>query len=332
MAKDVVIDLNYPNTSDQNTIGDLIVSPFIAPNAQIEPAHKHSPDGQIASISLTISGHDAAGATLSLSGVPGFSLTGDPTNGYTLVGPSGATNAQWSTALDAVKGDSPDLNGSFKVTVQAFNSADKAISGKSVDRVFVCFAAGTLISTPVGASEVESLKIGDLVMTADGRAAPVRWIGRQTISRLFADPLRTLPIRIKADALGDNVPSRDLLISPDHALLIDGALVHAGALINGASIVREYDTPQVFTYFHVELADHSLILAENTPAETFVDNVDRLAFDNWAEHEALYGADAPIEEMNYPRAKAARQVPQTLRARLAARAARLYPQDQAEVA
>ena len=49
--------------------------------------------------------------------------------------------------------------------------------------------------------------------------------------------------------------------------------------------VRETNVPKVFTYYHVEIDDHSLIMAENTPAETFVDN-DRLNFDNWAEHEA----------------------------------------------
>jgi len=46
--------------------------------------------------------------------------------------------------------------------------------------------------------------------------------------------------------------------------------------------------PRVSTYYHVEVDDHSLIFAENTPAETFVDDVDRLGFENWAEHEALY--------------------------------------------
>ena len=59
-------------------------------------------------------------------------------------------------------------------------------------------------------------------------------------------------------------------------------------MVNGTTIVRETHIPQVFTYYHIELDDHSLILAENIPAETFIDNVDRMAFDNWDEHEALY--------------------------------------------
>lgn len=91
--------------------------------------------------------------------------------------------------------------------------------------------------------------------------------------------------------------------------------------MNGTSIVRETDVPETFTYYHVELDDHSLILAENTPAETFVDNVDRLAFDNWDEYEALYPEGKPIVEMPYPRAKAHRQVPRSIRERLVERAA-----------
>ena len=102
-----------------------------------------------------------------------------------------------------------------------------------------CFFAGTMIRTPNGEFAVETLKRGDLVVTGDGRVVPVSWLGRQTVSTIFTDKLRVLPIRIKAGALGENVPTRDLLVSPDHAILVEGALIQAGALINGSSIVRE---------------------------------------------------------------------------------------------
>jgi hypothetical protein len=180
----------------------------------------------------------------------------------------------------------------------------------------ICFMRGTRVRTPVGEVAVEDLKIGDAVTTIEGTVAPVKWIGRQTISTLFADPVRVLPIRVSSGAIADNVPARDLLVSPDHALLVYGALVNAGALVNGTSITRERNVPVTFTYYHVELHDHSLILAENTPAETFIDNAERWAFDNWEEHEALYPDAEPIREMPYPRAKAARQVPVAVRARL----------------
>jgi hypothetical protein len=177
-----------------------------------------------------------------------------------------------------------------------------------------------MIATPAGSMPVEALKRGDVVLTTDRRAVPVSWLGRQTVSTVFGDPLRVLPIRIKASAIGENVPLRDLLLSPDHAILFDGTLIQAGALVNGTSIVRESNVPQTFTYYHVELDDHALILAENTPAETFVDNVERLAFDNWAEHEALYPEGKSIAELPYPRAKAHRQVPVNIRVKLAERA------------
>jgi hypothetical protein len=187
-----------------------------------------------------------------------------------------------------------------------------------------CFLAGTAVRTPSGDVLVETLKIGDTITLNDGRTAPVFWVGVRTVCMVFADVLRCLPIRIKAHALGANLPSRDLLLSSDHAVLVDGLLIQAGALVNGVSIVREHHVPTEFRYFHVEVEDHSLLLAENVPAETFVDNVDRMAFDNWAEHQALY-PDAPaIEEMEYPRAKAHRQVPPAIRNHLSARAAALY--------
>jgi hypothetical protein len=186
----------------------------------------------------------------------------------------------------------------------------------------ICFLAGTAIATPTGPVMIEHLAIGDIVMTGDGREAPVRWVGRQTVSTLFADELR-LPVRIKAGALGENLPARDLLVSNDHALLVEGVLVQAGALVNEVTILRERDVPPVFVYYHVELDDHALILAENVPAESFIDNVERFAFDNWAEHEALYPNGRAIEEMRLPRAKAHRQLPAAVRSLLARRIAAL---------
>jgi hypothetical protein len=194
------------------------------------------------------------------------------------------------------------------------------IDGKGgTEVVVICFMVGTMIRTPAGEVAVETLKRGDLVSTSDGRAMPVSWLGRQTVSTVFADPRRVLPIRIRAGALGENVPSRDLLLSPDHAIRVDDVLIQAGALVNETSIVRETNVPQTFTYYHVELDDHSLILAENTPAETFVDNVDRLAFDNWEEHEVFYPEGKAIIELPYPRAKAHRQVSRSIREQLAER-------------
>jgi len=185
----------------------------------------------------------------------------------------------------------------------------------------VCFLTGTLISTVNGQKPVESLARGDLILTSDGQARPVRWIGQQTIVSIFADRLRNWPVRMVAGALDTNVPLRDLYVSPDHAILVDGLLVQAGALVNGTSITRVKPLGAKFTYYHIEVEGHVLVLAEGTPAETFVDNVSRRRFDNYAEYEAIYASDSySIEELDLPRVKSARQLPAAIRARLEARA------------
>ena len=224
-------------------------------------------------------------------------------------GLSGATNIKTTDTLTIQTGVGWDLTNSRPMDGPATSA---------------CFLVGTAVRTPSGDVPVETLEIGDPITLSDGRTAPVRWLGVHTVSMMFADRVRFLPIRVRAHALGDNLPARDLLLSGDHALLVDGLLIQAGALVNDTSIVREHRVPATFRYYHVEVADHSLLLAENVPAETFVDNVDRMAFDNWADHRALYPEAPAIAEMEHHRAKARRQVPPATRARLAARGATLY--------
>jgi hypothetical protein len=182
-----------------------------------------------------------------------------------------------------------------------------------------CFYPGTRLATAAGEIEVQHVRAGTMLKTASGALLPVRWLGWSEVSRRFADPLRSLPIRIMAGALAEGVPARDLLVSPDHAVFIEGVLAQAGALVNGVSIIREENVPESFRYYHVELATHELLLAENCPAESFVDNVDRTNFHNWDARETPTEA---VAEMGYPRAKSSRQLPVGLCAALDARAAR----------
>ncbi len=181
-----------------------------------------------------------------------------------------------------------------------------------------CFAAGTLIATSGGETVVEALKIGDLVTTQDGRAVPVKWIGRQTVVRFFSGQ-RARPVRIAAGALGDGLPHSELVLTADHALILDGLAINAGALVNGTTIVLDplERVPDRVTYYHVETEDHDVILANGAPAETFVDYNQRGGFDNHAEYVALYGQELTIREMPLPRVSAARLVPPSIRARLA---------------
>ena len=191
-------------------------------------------------------------------------------------------------------------------------------AGQSVPAT--CFFPGTLIRTDRGDVAVENLAIGDQLVTVERDLVPVKWVGRQTVRRLFAPRETSYPICIKAGALAENVPSRDLYVSPDHAMLVDGLLVNASALVNDTSIVQVAEVAETFTYFHIETEGHRNILAEGAAAETFVDNVTRRRFDNYAEYEALYPDAAAIIEQTCPRVTARRLLPRRIAARLTFRA------------
>jgi hypothetical protein len=164
--------------------------------------------------------------------------------------------------------------------------------GENLELV-ACFCPGTRISTPDGYTLVENLAIGDLVTTASAGAQRIKWIGRRSYAAPFCNNSRTLPIRIAKGALGKNLPSRALHLSPGHALAIDGQLVHAGRLVNGASITQKASAKLV-EYFHIELETHEVIFAENLPVESFMDEDFRAQFENAASYAALYpGARAP---------------------------------------
>jgi hypothetical protein len=125
-----------------------------------------------------------------------------------------------------------------------------------------CFVAGTRLATLRGELPVERLRPGMRVVTVGQGARPVRWVGRRRIAP--AGP-RAWPVRIAAHAFAPGRPRRPLLLSPDHAVFADGALVPAGALVNGATIARV--AMQSVEYWHVELAAHALVLAEGLAAE-----------------------------------------------------------------
>jgi hypothetical protein len=155
-----------------------------------------------------------------------------------------------------------------------------------------CFREGTRIATPDGEVPVECLSIGDAVVTASGAVRRVRWLGRRRYTAAQTAVQRQVrPVRIAAGAIAPGVPRRDLFVSPEHALLFGTVLVPAGALVNGASVIR-VEQAEAVAYVHVELDTHDLVLAEAAAAETFVPVAGRALFDNAAEYAALYPEDA----------------------------------------
>lgn len=140
-----------------------------------------------------------------------------------------------------------------------------------------CFLRGTLIRTPEGDQPVEELRVGDLVVTHKG-VSEIRWVGRRRIDPKAIDkPRDTLPVRIMAGAIAENVPERDLFISPDHCMFMEESLIPAKFLVNGITITQE-TMLDPFEYYHIELEQHSIILAEGAQTETYLDLGGRMSF------------------------------------------------------
>ena len=169
-----------------------------------------------------------------------------------------------------------------------------------------CYLRGTRILTSRGEVAIEDLRVGDLVATYAGHGAPlkpVRWLGHRRLDlRHQTQPENTHPIRFRAGALSDGIPYRDLVVSPGHRMQVDGELVMALELVNGASIVQE--SPAAVEYWHIELDGHDLVLAEGAQAETYQDTGNRTAFENAAVVALNPALDGDVPEPCLPYAGA----------------------------
>lgn len=147
------------------------------------------------------------------------------------------------------------------------------------DLDIVCFAAGTLIRTPQGERRVEDLAVGDLVCTADNGPQPLRWRGQRHLdaAELAARP-RLRPIRIRAGALGQDRPAQDLVVSPQHRILVrsaiarrmfgtDELLVAARQLTALPGVEVELEAPHV-TYVHLMFDNHEVVTSNGAESES----------------------------------------------------------------
>jgi hypothetical protein len=167
--------------------------------------------------------------------------------------------------------------GSLKFLSQFGNAPLDAPDMAAAAAQMACFAAGTLIETVDGKRAVETLAVGDEVVTLLGGPGRIVWVGSRAVDcARHPRPEAVWPVRIAAGAFGENVPARDLFVSPDHAVYVDNVLIPAKHLLNGTTI-RQVPRRRV-VYHHVELAEHNVVLAEGLPAETYLDTGDRAKF------------------------------------------------------
>lgn len=212
---------------------------------------------------------------------------------FVLTGSDGSTIRMWQAEIDS--NPNSTLGGGFlagyiidaplqpgiSYSVSASNTVptnDPAYT--DLGSVPICFTPGSLIRTPRGLRPVETLQVGDLVLTQDNGPRAIRWVGRRdlTAPELAAQP-NLQPVRIRAHAFGPFMPERDILVSPQHRFLIEGAqpqllfdaqavLAPAKGLINTRSILVDPSVAGT-SYIHLLFDQHEIIWADSVPTESF---------------------------------------------------------------
>ncbi|MEL6582519.1 MAG: Hint domain-containing protein [Pseudomonadota bacterium] len=195
------------------------------------------------------------------------------------------TNGNWTYTADATNASISNLAKNDSLTDSFTVEYDNGTGTQTTTITITinntpCFTPGTMILTPQGARPVESLKIGDLVVTRDEGLQPIRWVGRKKITgaRLVAfEDMR--PIRLPANLLAPGWPDRDTAVSPLHRVLVrdsacrlwlnqEEVLVPAKMLVgyNGVEVERDLTA---FDYIHILFDHHQVIYANGLPTESF---------------------------------------------------------------
>lgn len=143
----------------------------------------------------------------------------------------------------------------------------------------VCFCAGTDIATPSGLRPVETLCPGDCILTEDGRYVQIAWVGISNYSATELARAPSLsPVRIPADAFGPGLPVRDLDLSPQHRIVVEGAACELLFGIHRAFVVARHllgtiaHTPEIeggVQYVHLLLENHEILVGNGLPSESF---------------------------------------------------------------
>ncbi|MCP1201843.1 Hint domain-containing protein [Acetobacter oryzoeni] len=212
-------------------------------------------------------------------------------NNVALTTTSGTPIQVKSVTYDSSYKDAPTQGETQTITID---------SGQGV----ICFLAGSMIATPNGVVAVENIRRGDEVLTfVNGvtHVRPVVWAGmaQATVNPALPDDMAGYPVRILADAIAPGVPYQDLLVTAEHGIFANGMLVPARMLVNGSSIFFDRSIT-AYAYYHVETAEHSIIMANGMLTESYLDTGNRRNFvsdgnvvtigakaKNWAEHAAV---------------------------------------------
>ncbi|MGV6838783.1 MAG: Hint domain-containing protein [Planktomarina sp.] len=182
----------------------------------------------------------------------------------------------------------------------------------------ICFTGNTFLEGPDDPIEVNKLRPGDKILTRDSGLQAIQWVGRRRITgaRLHIMP-HLRPVRIKAGALDQASPCREVPVSPYHRILVKGrvaqdlfntdeVLVAAKDLVNGRTIYHESRVAEV-TYYHILFAQHEVMQADGVWCESFHPaHMDLSSLDS-EEQSALYMQFPNLQEDVYSYGDTARR-------------------------
>ena len=227
---------------------------------------------------LSSIGLSARGTTGSVPGQPGTpggnTISGNTGNGITLAAGSSASTVT-NNAIGYDRFGLPRFPNTGEAIVN-----DSGPGNLVADNTIACFTTGTRFVTARGEVAVEALRIGDRLWgELHQRWHEIIWIGRRAIDcRRHPAPDEVQPVRIAAGAFGPGQPARGLLLSPDHAVYANRALIPAKHLVDRRGITPlQVDRVE---YWHVELARHDVVTVQGLPVETYLDTGDRGNFAN----------------------------------------------------
>ncbi len=185
---------------------------------------------------------------------------------------------RYNITSETVDADGNSTSGTMDL-LDSHGNVTGSVTFKEIEKIVPCFTPGTLIATPRGERLVEELEVGDRVITRDNGIQEIRWIGKRRLNGLelaLADHLQ--PVRIRKGALGNGLPERDMMVSPNHRVLVandrtalyfdDREVLVAAKHLTGMEGVDRVELSSV-TYVHFMFDQHEVVLSDGAWTESF---------------------------------------------------------------
>ncbi|WP_394177425.1 Hint domain-containing protein [Yoonia maritima] len=209
----------------------------------------------------------------------------------------------------------PDVDFSDNTVIEGTISGLAGLDGITASELLeqtgvACFAANTLIETVAGAREISGLSVGDVVLNTAGQSLEIKWIGgRSVTAEEFAAKPKLRPIRITKGALGNGLPTQDLLVSRQHRMQVSSKITERmfGAKDVLVAAIKLTEIPGIYvdetieqiTYFHMLFDQHEVVIANGAPSESLYTGPEALRSVSQEARDEILTLFPELEDMDY---------------------------------